>query len=57
MFAISNGLISYGLVPVTSTFAIFSSYGFPALRICAKNNQRQVVILSHDSIALGLLSF
>jgi transketolase len=54
MFAISNGLSSYGcFIPFCGTFLTFVDYGKNALRLAAMAKQRVIYVLTHDSIALG----
>lgn len=54
MFAIGNGLDAYGgLLPFTSTFLNFISYGIGAVRLTALSHFHQIFIMTHDSIGLG----
>lgn len=54
MFAIANGLDAYGLIiPFTSTFLNFISYGIGAVRLAALSHHRVLYIMTHDSIGLG----
>lgn len=54
MFAIANGLDAYGLlIPFTSTFLNFISYGLGAVRLAALSHHRVLYIMTHDSIGLG----
>lgn len=54
MFAIANGLFAYGgLIPFTSTFLNFISYGIGAVRLTALSHFHQIFIMTHDSIGLG----
>lgn len=54
MFAIANGLCAYGgLLPFTSTFLNFISYGIGAVRLTALTRFQQIFIMTHDSIGLG----
>ncbi|MBQ7351947.1 MAG: transketolase [Clostridia bacterium] len=54
MSTISNGIALYGgLVPVQSTFMVFSDYLKSALRLTALMNQKVITVLTHDSIAVG----
>lgn len=54
MGAISNGLALYGgLLPVQSTFMVFSDYLKPALRLSAMMNKKIISVFTHDSIAVG----
>lgn len=55
MGAISNGIALYGggLVPVQSTFMVFSDYLKPALRLTSLMEQKVISVFTHDSIAVG----
>ncbi len=54
MNAICNGIALYGgLVPIDSTFMVFSDYMKPALRLGAMMHKKSITILTHDSIAVG----
>jgi transketolase len=54
MGAISNGIALYGgLIPVQSTFMVFSDYLKSALRLTALMNQKVISVFTHDSIAVG----
>ena len=54
MGAISNGIALYGgLIPVQSTFMVFSDYLKNALRLTSMMHQKVISIFTHDSIAVG----
>ena len=54
MGCISNGTALYGgIVPVSSTFLVFSDYMKAALRLGAIMKQKTISIFTHDSIAVG----
>lgn len=54
MGCVSNGIALYGgIVPVNSTFLVFSDYMKPALRLSAIMNQKTISVFTHDSIAVG----
>lgn len=53
MFAIGNGLSSYGYIPFTATFLNFITYGWGAVRLSALSHLQQIYIMTHDSIFLG----
>lgn len=54
MGCIGNGLALYGgLVPINSTFMVFSDYLKPALRLSALMNKKVISVFTHDSIAVG----
>jgi len=49
-----NGLALYGTaISYTSTFAVFSDYMKPAIRLAALQKCRQIFVLTHDSIFVG----
>jgi transketolase len=49
-----NGLALYGTaIPFTSTFAVFSDFMKPAMRLAAIQKLREVYVLTHDSIFVG----
>ena len=53
MAAIANGISTYNIVPIISTFLIFSNYCLPAIRMAALSNHKIIYILTHDSIFIG----
>lgn len=53
MFAIGNGLSSYGYIPFTATFLNFITYGWGAVRLSALSHFQQIFVMTHDSIFLG----
>ncbi|OGT82431.1 MAG: transketolase [Gammaproteobacteria bacterium RIFCSPLOWO2_02_FULL_61_13] len=54
MAAINNGIALHGgLIPYGGTFLIFSDYARNALRMSALMAQRNIFVLTHDSIGLG----
>ncbi len=54
MGTISNGMALYGgLIPVQSTFMVFSDYLKSALRLSAMMKLRVISAFTHDSIAVG----
>ena len=54
MAAINNGLALHGgFVPYGGTFLIFTEYARNALRMAALMKQRNIFVLTHDSIGLG----
>jgi len=54
MGAISNGIALYGgLIPVQSTFMVFSDYLKNALRLTSMMHQKVISVFTHDSIAVG----
>ena len=53
MTAAANGLALAGLRPFASTFLVFSDYLKPALRLSAVQELPVLLVLTHDSVALG----
>ncbi len=54
MGAIANGMAVYGgVIPVCSTFMVFSDYMKPAIRLAAIMKLRVIYIFTHDSIGVG----
>ena len=54
MAAIQNGILADGwFLPYTATFAVFSDYMKPALRIAAISELPAIAVLTHDSYAVG----
>lgn len=54
MAAAANGIALHGgLIPYTATFLIFTDYCRPAIRLAALMGQRQIFVMTHDSIGLG----
>jgi transketolase len=54
MAAINSGIALHGgFIPYGGTFLIFSDYARNALRMAALMKQRNIFVLTHDSIGLG----
>ncbi|MBC7555339.1 MAG: transketolase [Chryseobacterium sp.] len=54
MGAVLNGMVlSNYLIPYGATFLIFSDYMRPPIRLAAIMKIRQIMVFTHDSIALG----
>lgn len=53
MVAIANGISTYGILPIVSTFLVFLSYCYGALRISALSKHKVLFIFTHDSIHVG----
>lgn len=54
MAAAGNGVALHGgLIPYTATFLIFTDYCRPSIRLAALMGQRQIFVMTHDSIGLG----
>ena len=54
MAAAMNGMALHGgVVPYGGTFAVFSDYCRPAIRLSALQRARVIYVMTHDSIGLG----
>ncbi len=54
MGSITNGIALHGgLIPLCSTFLIFSDYMRPTIRLAALMGIRSIFVFTHDSIGLG----
>lgn len=53
MAAIANGIALTGLTPFVSTFASFSDYCKPAIRMSALMDLPVIYVFTHDSITVG----
>lgn len=53
MAAIANGLAVSGIIPIVSTFLIFSDYLKPSIRLSALMNLPVIYIFTHDAYNIG----
>jgi transketolase len=54
MAAAMNGMALHGgVVPYSGTFLVFSDYCRPSIRLAALMGQRDIHVMTHDSIGLG----
>ena len=54
MAGIMNGIASYGaFIPLSSTFLSFVDYMKPAIRLACLMNEKEIYILTHDSLGVG----
>ena len=53
MCAIANGISTYNIIPIVSTFLVFSGYALGAIRLSAISNHKVIYVFTHDSIAVG----
>lgn len=53
MASIMNGIASYNIMTISSTFLSFSDYLKPAIRMSALMNLKNLYIFTHDSILVG----
>lgn len=53
MCSIANGISTFGIIPVVSTFLVFITYCLAPIRMSALSNHKVLYIFTHDSILLG----
>lgn len=53
MCSIANGISTYNIIPVVSTFLVFITYCLAPIRMAALSNHKVLYIFTHDSILLG----
>jgi transketolase len=53
MCSIANGISTYDIIPVVSTFLVFITYCLCSIRMAALSRHKVIYILTHDSIFLG----
>ena len=53
MVSIANGISTYNLIPIISTFLVFINYCLGGIRMAALSKHKIIYILTHDSIWLG----
>jgi transketolase len=53
MMSIANGISTFGIIPVVSTFLVFITYALCSIRMAALSKHKVIYILTHDSIFLG----
>ena len=54
MTAIANGMALHGgFIPFTGTFLVFMEYARNAVRLAALMEQRNILVYTHDSVAVG----
>lgn len=53
MVAIANGLSTFDIIPVVSTFLVFITYCLAPIRMAALSNHHIILVLTHDSVFLG----
>ena len=53
MTAIANGISTYNLIPIVSTFLVFITYCLAPIRMAALSNHKVIYIFTHDSVFLG----
>jgi len=53
MCSILNGIALFGLIPIGSSFMVFTDYCRPSIRLAAIMGLHVIYIFTHDSIGLG----
>jgi len=53
MLAIANGISTYDIIPIVSTFLVFITYCLTPLRMAAMAKHKVIYIFTHDSVMLG----
>jgi len=53
MCSIANGMSTYDILPVVSTFLVFISYCLSSIRMSALSKHKVIYVFTHDSIFLG----
>jgi len=53
MCSIANGISTFGILPVVSTFLVFITYCLAPIRMAALSYHRVLYVFTHDSIFLG----
>lgn len=53
MMSIANGISTYGILPIVSTFLVFITYCLASIRMAALSKHKVIYVLTHDSFLLG----
>jgi transketolase len=53
MCSIANGISTYNIIPVVSTFLAFITYCLAPIRMAALSKHKVIYVLTHDSVFLG----
>ena len=53
MCGIANGIATYNILPIVSTFLVFITYCLPSIRLAALSKHKVIYIFTHDSVFLG----
>ena len=53
MCAIANGISTYNMIPVVSTFLVFITYCLASIRMAALSKHKVIYVFTHDSVFLG----
>lgn len=53
MCAIANGISTYDIIPIVSTFLVFITYCLASIRMSALSKHKVLYVFTHDSVFLG----
>jgi len=53
MCGIANGIATYNILPIVSTFLVFITYCLGSIRLSALSKHKVIYIFTHDSVFLG----
>ena len=53
MASIANGISTYDIIPIVSTFFVFITYCLAPIRMAALSKHAVIYVLTHDSVFLG----
>jgi transketolase len=53
MCAIANGISTYDIIPIVSTFLVFITYCLAPIRMAALSKHKVLYVFTHDSVFLG----
>ena len=53
MCSIANGISTFGIIPIVSTFLVFITYCLAPIRMAALSKHKIIYIFTHDSVLLG----
>jgi len=53
MCAIANGISTYDILPIVSTFLVFITYCLAPIRMAALSKHKVIYVFTHDSVFLG----
>jgi transketolase len=53
MCGIANGIATYDILPIVSTFLVFINYCLASIRLSALSKHKVIYIFTHDSVFLG----
>jgi len=53
MLSIANGISTYDIIPIVSTFLVFITYCLAPIRMAALSKHKVIYVFTHDSVFLG----